>query len=597
MTNPRPNVPRRRGLIELLEARMLLSAGPVIIGYLPDYEFSHVNSIDLSALTQVNYFSIVASSTGSLGTTSASGYSLSQLQMLVTMAHDENPRVSVSITIDPSSQFQAIAQSSTATANFISNILAFCSTYNLDGIDLDYEPGNGSLSTSQIDAWGSFLATLHAQTSAKGLILSEAVQVSPPYIIPQADLSDIDRYMVMDYDLDYNSSAPYAASLSYLQGWVTYGVPKADLYMGVPFFGSSGTSWSNSTAETYAQILSSYAAANGGAYPSPSLDSVTINGTTWGFNGVDTMEEKTQYVIQNGFGGIMIWELGQDNFSGGGYGAQALLPAIASTLGAATETWTGNVSTAWNTPGNWMYDEVPGASTNIVINSGTPTISSPLDGGSITLNGGTLTFASGTGVSIVSSLVVNSNATVNLVNNTLLIDYAAGSDPIATIAGYLKTGYNNGAWNGLGIDSSAAASNPGYALGYADGKDGVVSNLASGEIEVAYTLYGDANLDGVVNGSDFSIVAANFGLGVTNWDQGNFNYGDSVNGSDFSLLAANFGLGASGAALVLPAPAVVFSTAALASSSSDSTSSQSPAITSSILTSDSHQILSKKKHH
>ena len=70
---------------------------------------------------------------------------------------------------------------------------------------------------------------------------------------------------------------------------------------------------------------------------------------------------------------------------------------------------------------------------------------------------------------------------------------------------------------------------------------------ASGRIEIKYTLLGDANLDGVVNGSDFSILAANFGLGNTNWDQGNFLYTSSVNGSDFSALAANFGQGDSGA--------------------------------------------------
>ena len=54
-----------------------------------------------------------------------------------------------------------------------------------------------------------------------------------------------------------------------------------------------------------------------------------------------------------------------------------------------------------------------------------------------------------------------------------------------------------------------------YGLGYADGADGVVSGLASGQIEVEYTLYGDANLDGVVNGTDFGILAANFGQQVT----------------------------------------------------------------------------------
>jgi chitinase len=596
----------RQEVIDSLEPRVMLSSSPVIIGYLPDYEFSHLSSIDLAALTQVNYFAISASSTGSLAGDTADGYTLSQneaqIQTLVTEAHSENPRVDVSVTIDPSSAFQAIASSSSATSAFISNILAFCSTYHLDGIDLDYEPGNGSLSQSQITAWGNFLATLHAQTSANGLILSEAVQVSPPYIIPTADLSDIDRYMVMDYDLLSNSSAPYGLSLTYLQGWANYGVPKADLYMGVPFYGQEGSSWSDPT-ETYEQIVTSYAAANGGAYPSPSLDTLTIGGVTWGFNGVDTVQEKTQYVINNGYGGIMIWEMGQDNFSGNGYGSQALLPAIVSTLGAATETWTGNVSTAWNTPGNWQYDEVPGSTTNIVINGGTPVISSPLDGGSITINGGTLSFATSTGVSIVSSLVVNSGATVNLANNTLLIDYGSGADPIAAIYGYLENGYNNGSWNGPGIDSSAAASNSSYALGFADGKEGVVANLTSGEIEVAYTLYGDTNLDGTVNGSDFSSLAANFGLGVTNWDQGNFTHGSAVNGSDFSLLAANFGLGASGAALVLPSPAVVSSIAdpvsfgtSLVAASEPASSSQS-SVAAIILTDVPKQIITKKHHH
>ncbi len=80
-------------------------------------------------------------------------------------------------------------------------------------------------------------------------------------------------------------------------------------------------------------------------------------------------------------------------------------------------------------------------------------------------------------------------------------------------------------------------------MGWADSKDNVVSGLSSGQIEFKYTLLGDANLDGTVNGSDFSILAANFGLGHTNWDQGNFLFASSVNGSDFSALAANFGQG------------------------------------------------------
>jgi DNA-binding beta-propeller fold protein YncE len=179
-------------------------------------------------------------------------------------------------------------------------------------------------------------------------------------------------------------------------------------------------------------------------------------------------------------------------------------------------------------------------------------------GGNLTIGPTTgaagLQIAPNSGASIVSSLNILSGAQLDLTNNHMFIDYGSGSDPIASIAASIKSGYAGGAWNGPGIISSTAQSLTNglrYGVGWADGADGVVSGLSSGQIEIKYTLLGDANLDGVVNGSDFSILAANFGKGVTNWDQGNFLYGSSVNGSDFSALAANFGQGDSGAAVAV----------------------------------------------
>jgi hypothetical protein len=77
-------------------------------------------------------------------------------------------------------------------------------------------------------------------------------------------------------------------------------------------------------------------------------------------------------------------------------------------------------------------------------------------------------------------------------------------------------------------------------LGFADGKDGKVSGLTSGQIEIAYTLLGDATLAGQVTGTDLTIVAINFNQAVTGWDQGDFNYGTLVSGTDLTLLATNF---------------------------------------------------------
>jgi prepilin-type processing-associated H-X9-DG protein/prepilin-type N-terminal cleavage/methylation domain-containing protein len=173
-------------------------------------------------------------------------------------------------------------------------------------------------------------------------------------------------------------------------------------------------------------------------------------------------------------------------------------------------------------------------------------VSGALPDGEVTVTGGELQLGVGTGITQLSSLVIAGAGVVDIGKNGSMIDYGDGSDPIGAIWQYIANGYNNGGWNGSGIVSSAARSPTDglyYGVGYADGADGVVNGLGSGFIEVKYTLLGDANLDGVVNGSDFSILASNFGQGVTNWDQGNFLFTSSVNGSDFSVLAANFGQG------------------------------------------------------
>jgi len=132
--------------------------------------------------------------------------------------------------------------------------------------------------------------------------------------------------------------------------------------------------------------------------------------------------------------------------------------------------------------------------------------------------------------------------TLNLKNNEVIINYGSGADPISSIAAEIKSGYAGGSWTGAGITSTNAQTNSSYGIGYADAADlGNPAGLASGQIEIKYTLLGDANLDGKVNGSDFTLMAANFNDSVTNgWDKGDFNYSGTVNGDDFVLLAENF---------------------------------------------------------
>ena len=220
---------------------------------------------------------------------------------------------------------------------------------------------------------------------------------------------------------------------------------------------------------------------------------------------------------------------------------------LASIIGTGAAAVTKSGSGTWTLAGANTYT---GGTT---VNAGTLVVgvNGALSDAGVSVTGGTLQLGAGTGQAQMTSLSITGNGALDVNNNHFILTYGA-SDPITTIAGYIASGYNGGAWNGPGgIISTAAQTSTNsllYGVGYADGADGVVSNLTSGQIEVAYTLLGDANLDGLVNGSDFNILAANFNQSITGWDQGDFNYDGLVNASDFNELAANFNQGVSGAA-------------------------------------------------
>ncbi len=160
----------------------------------------------------------------------------------------------------------------------------------------------------------------------------------------------------------------------------------------------------------------------------------------------------------------------------------------------------------------------------------------------------------------LTSLSLTGNGTLDIGNNRIIIDYSSpATDPIASIAAWIKAGFDDGDTPGAGpsiISSDIAAddlaSGLSYGIGYADGADSVVAGLPSGEIEIMFTLLGDANLDGTVNSEDFTPFSANLGKNGS-WDQGDFNYDGTVNAEDFTAFSANLGKSATLAAGALVA--------------------------------------------
>jgi hypothetical protein len=137
---------------------------------------------------------------------------------------------------------------------------------------------------------------------------------------------------------------------------------------------------------------------------------------------------------------------------------------------------------------------------------------------------------------------------LNLKNNDLVI----GTATLADVKAKIVSGYNNGAWNGVGIMSDMmSGADSDKALGYAAGNDPVIAALGgilSGQtfdtssVIVKYTYDGDANLDGKVDISDLAILSTNWQLSGKNWTGGDFNYSadGKVDISDLALLSTNW---------------------------------------------------------
>jgi hypothetical protein len=136
---------------------------------------------------------------------------------------------------------------------------------------------------------------------------------------------------------------------------------------------------------------------------------------------------------------------------------------------------------------------------------------------------------------------------LDLSKNDLIIHNGS----LAALSNQIAAGYNNGNWDSTaGIISSAAAADPAHLTTL-----GVIQNSTNGnasgsalhtsfdsasvsntDVLVKFTYYGDANLDGQVNGSDYSRIDNGYLTGATGWFNGDFNYDGLINGSDYTLI-------------------------------------------------------------
>jgi autotransporter-associated beta strand protein len=154
-----------------------------------------------------------------------------------------------------------------------------------------------------------------------------------------------------------------------------------------------------------------------------------------------------------------------------------------------------------------------------------------------------------------ASLVVvgqpTNGGTIDITNNAIDIQtITTGVSDISTINAEAAAAYNGGHWNGTSgtmgvITSTTAANDPMHltAVGVATGLTSFeLGTVASTDVLVKYTYYGDALLTGSVTSADYAKIDLGFLTNLTGWQNGDFNYDNVINGSDYTLIDNAFNM-------------------------------------------------------
>ena len=332
-------------------------AAPLFIGYYPDWGKWHkpaytVDKVPYEKLTHVLWSFITPNADGTLHGDAADDPSA--LDSMVTLAHAAGTKVIVSLGGGGQSEnFVPVASNDALRGKFISNLVQFVATHNLDGLDMDWEWEYSPVPEADTIAYNKLLTELR-EALPKDKSLSAALPCSRYYgkwFTPEVLIKNLDWFGFMTYDMtgDWDEKAMFDSPLYPHEGYTTWswqetfeywskrGVPAEKMVFGIPAFGfefegASGPG-SDFTKEktkslSYAQIIKN---TNWEIH----FDSVSVEPYAVSENSYTTFEDphsaatKTRWVKENGYAGIMVWEVSHDYIEGVG---NPILDSIAIVL-------------------------------------------------------------------------------------------------------------------------------------------------------------------------------------------------------------------------------------------------------------------------
>jgi len=274
-----------------------------VVGYITHWHLNRLPDLKLQGLTHLIYQGIEITNSGDPTLQVANNAGWWQISNVVTAGHAANAKVLVSLIGQwDNSSMNTIWMSKDKRKQLINNLRELTVNYNLDGIDIDNENW-----TSDKSIYSTFVKELHDALAPLKKMITMAGSPYQVGINPEV-YSYLDFVNVMTYDMSLGKGYPFHStfeeSVAAIQLWADKGMPKDKILIGVPLYGRDG----NTSFYEYRRLVDQYK-------PKPDQDQVSETNASGGiiwWNGPDLAKKKAQFVKENGFGGVMLYELGTD---------------------------------------------------------------------------------------------------------------------------------------------------------------------------------------------------------------------------------------------------------------------------------------------
>ena len=284
-----------------------------IVAYMPGYrDPATVADAKYKMITHLFFAFLQINPTADGSVLPLTATELSRFNIVKAKAKANNVKFGISI-MGAESIFAAVAKNPTTRASFVTNLVNFAKTHNLDGLDMDWEYPrtlSGGPNTEYTALMKELSTQLHNENKFLSAAITPAVYVSTNKdAIEQAAYEYVDFFNIMQYDgAGYDTAEPLNhASLKMtdasLNVWLTSkSMPKLKAVLGMPLYGKDAAG----SSIGYRDIEASGADVN--------LNVATVNGKTYGYNGIALIKTKTQRA-KDRCNGIMFWEFSHDSNS------------------------------------------------------------------------------------------------------------------------------------------------------------------------------------------------------------------------------------------------------------------------------------------